>query len=86
MKLIILIILVLSCKTPNELRWQQKGTDVAYDTISLQTYKDSSGRIDTVRYMKHVYYRDKSPKTIKGHWYLVAMVIVGAAVVILLRK
>jgi hypothetical protein len=86
MKYLLFLLLVLSCKTTNQLRWQQKGTEIAYDTISIQTYKDSSGKIDTVRYMKHVYYRAKSPKTLKGHWYLVAAVVIGAAVVVLLRR
>ena len=86
MKVFLLLLFLISCKSVKQLHWQQKGTDISYDTIHLQTYKDSTGKIDTVKYTKHVYYRAKSPKTLKGQWYIVAALVIGAAVVVLLRK
>jgi len=81
---LICLLIVLSCKTPN-VHWTEKGTQISYDTVRVQTYKDS-GRLDTITYRKHVYYNQKSPRTINGKWYVITGLIIAVCLALFLRN
>ena len=83
--MIFFLLWITGCSTQNKIHWSQKVITVEEDSISTSVTQKGN-TVDSVRYKKSTHYEQKSPRTVQGKWYLIAAIVIGIAVVFILKN